>query len=436
MMQRFSRTLALRIVALLLVTVVTTLLAVDGRFVITPVLLSISIVVQAVSLGHALQRTNREVARFLAVVEANDFSERFERERDDVGFDELGRALSAVLKKVKARRGRAEADLRLLRAILDQVPVPLISVSRDGQVERLNQAARRFFGARPIVRREDLRTLSDDLERTVETLEPGQSQLVDIGARDRILVSVSLVRAAAVTHRVFALQSLRSELERTEVEAWQALVRVLTHELMNSLTPVRSLALTAADLLGDRDGTTGDDDVVEDARVALSTVAKRTDGLMSFIKSYRQIAKLPKPVKAKVPVSALFDRIVHLFSDDSGGRFECAVVPRQLHLHVDPEQIEQVLINLVRNAIDAHPAVRLELHASIDPRGRPRVTVSDNGPGISADVAAKMFVPFFTTKREGSGVGLSLTRQIMRAHGGFVSFEGVEPHGARFILSF
>ncbi len=430
MLGRFSRSVAIRVFGLASTVAAGTLAAGDGRFVITPIILTAISIAQAVALVRFVERTNRDLARFLAAVKAGEFGERFEREREGVGFDDLGRELAALLGRIKELRGHSEIDLRVTRAILDQVPVPLLAVGPDGQVERINHAARRFFGTLHPVRVHDLQPLGEALVAAIETLEPGGQQLVRVGASDRVLVGVSEVRAGAHTRRVFSLQSLRHELESAEVEAWQALVRVLTHELMNSLTPVRSLASAAAELL-----EAEDPEAVEDARIALRTVAKRADGLLGFIEGYREIARMPKPNRSDLRVGELFARIERLFGDVAS-QVTVSVAPQNLTLRADGEQIERVLINLVRNAFDAAPDARVTLRARLDARGRPTISVTDDGPGVPQDVAAKIFVPFFTTKPNGTGVGLALTRQIMRAHGGSVAYETVEPQGARFTLHF
>ena len=430
MSRRFSMQVAFRVTGLVLTIVSGTLLAVDGRFVITPFLFAVMSLAQAVGLVRFVERTNRELARFLSAVRAEDYTERFEREREGVGFDDLGRELTGLFGRIRALREQSEIDLRVLRAIIDHVPVPLIAVSPDDRVEHLNKAARRFFGTLHVVRVLDMKPLGDELVRAVETLTPGSTQLVPMTSSDRVLIGVSHVRSGAESRRVFSLQSLRGELETAEVEAWQALVRVLTHELMNSLTPVRSLAQSAAHVL-----QAGDAEAIEDAQVALRTVAKRADGLLRFIESYREVARVPKPECSDVRVQELLDRVCRLFKD-APATVEAKVTPETLVVRIDGEQIERVLINLVRNAIEAAPEARIQLSARLDERGRPVMTVSDDGPGIPAQVASKMFVPFYTTKLGGSGVGLSLTRQIMRAHGGFASFAPVEPNGAQFTLHF
>lgn len=404
----------------------------DGRFLFTSVMVFATAVVQLLWLISDVRRTNVELARFIEAARAGDFTSNFDRSDQGTGFEELGRSLSELMESFRSKRADAEMERRYLRAILDQVPVPLISVSDDGSVDRLNNAARRLFGTMTPTRLEHLREIGEGFESVIRTLEPGQRQVVPFAGGDRVVVSVSRIGFAGSALRLFSLQSLRHELDGAELEAWQQLVRVLTHELMNSLTPIRSLAQTARDLLAESE------DGREDAIEALGTVAKRADGLLSFVDSYRRFSRMPKPERELVSLQELLSRIERLFtSDGEGHRIDVAVEPINLEIHADPSQLEQVLINLVRNAIDAASGpAQVELSAEVGSDGRALVTVRDHGPGMSEDTVARAFVPFFTTKRGGSGVGLSLTRQIMRAHGGFVTLDSKPGHGATFRLGF
>ena len=438
-LQRFALHLDIRLGILFGTFVVTAYLFSVRHAYLSATVLAAVAVVQAVQIARYVRRTNRELARFFDGLRAREFSDRFDGEGLGADFDVLGRSLAAIIEDVKADRSGRDLELRLRKAIVDQVPVPLLTVDAQGKVEKLNNAARRFFGTAVVGHLDALRAFDPELHDGIEGLELGGQALVYLSGGDRVLVTAAAVHSSEQQLRLFSLQSLRGELESTEVKAWQELVRVLTHELMNSLTPIRSLAMTAASLMeedGDRH-TSERSSNRSDTYLALVTVAKRAEGLLRFVESYRQVSRLPKPKRTKVRAAKLFARVERLFRDEvPPERFARNVRPDGLEMNVDAEQVEQALINLVRNALDAAPHAVITLNASIDARGRAVVSVSDDGPGVPEDVASKMFVPFFTTKREGSGVGLSLTRQIMRAHGGFVSFEQVEPHGARFVLTF
>lgn len=430
---------ALRLTARVLGVSVSALVALgafwDGRFMVTGTLVTVLVAAQLYGLVADVRRTNRELARFLETARAGDFSQRFDQGREGAGFEELGKSLSGLMERFREERADAETELRYLRAIMDQVPVPLISVLDDGSLERLNNSARRLFGTVDVRRVEQLAPYGTELLAVVRDAEPGQRHVVHFGERDRVVVSVSRISTAGQNLRVISLQSLRDELEGAELEAWQQLVRVLTHELMNSLTPIRSLASTAAELLA---RAKPQDESVADAREAVETVAKRADGLLSFVESYRQISRMPRPEREIVPVAALFARVASLFSSElPEAALECDVEPSNLEIDADPGQIEQILINLIRNAHEAAQGpVTIRLEARIDREGRAEIAVADDGPGLAPDVAKRAFIPFYTTKRGGTGVGLALTRQIMRAHGGFVSLQTAPGEGAKFVLTF
>jgi signal transduction histidine kinase len=247
-------------------------------------------------------------------------------------------------------------------------------------------------------------------------------QLVVHGAEFR-------VRGETVT--LVSLQNIQSELEEKELEAWQNLIRVLTHEIMNSITPISSLASTAHDLIGDPATTeegsgaiTGD--TIVDIRGALNTIHKRSQGLLHFVETYRSLTKIPRPRFQLFGVQDLFDRVGNLMGPQAakiGVAVSMQVDPKDLMLEADPGLVEEVLINLVTNAMQALEntrAGRIGVSAFIDRRGRVIVEVSDNGPGIGEEALEKVFIPFYTTKANGSGIGLSLCREIMRMHRGTI----------------
>jgi C4-dicarboxylate-specific signal transduction histidine kinase len=215
---------------------------------------------------------------------------------------------------------------------------------------------------------------------------------------------------------------------------------------MNSITPVSSLAKTALDLVEDvSDKISHESELVaelQDVKDAVDTVARRSDGLMDFVASYRQLTRLPEPKKTQFLIADLFADVCRMATTQwpaDGPVLDTSIDPSELDLHVDRRMIEQVLINLVQNAyhaVDMTSEPRIELHARLNQRGHVTIEVLDNGPGISADIATKIFVPFYTTRKEGSGVGLALSRQIMIANGGTITFTNRVEGGARFALVF
>jgi two-component system nitrogen regulation sensor histidine kinase NtrY len=239
-------------------------------------------------------------------------------------------------------------------------------------------------------------------------------------------------RLAGQDISLVSIQNIQSELEKTEIEAWQKLIRVLTHEIMNSITPISSLASTMNELIGETfSGMTSDSEsdqeTLDDIRQAIKTIQKRSQGLLHFVDAYRNLTLIPQPNFQIFPLHELFERVEKLMQaniEEKGIDFEAKVEPKSLELTADPELIEQVLINLLLNALQAleqrqDPQIRLE--ARLDDRGRILIQVKDNGPGISKENLDKIFIPFFSTKDGGSGIGLSLSRQIMRLHKGTIN---------------
>ncbi|HEX3074901.1 MAG TPA: ATP-binding protein, partial [Ignavibacteriales bacterium] len=220
-----------------------------------------------------------------------------------------------------------------------------------------------------------------------------------------------------------SLQNIQTELEEKEMEAWQKLIRVLTHEIMNSVTPISSLASTVGDLL---ERGQKDEETIKDIKLAIDTIKRRSDGLIKFVDSYRSLTRIPKPDFQIFQIRELFHRINQLMSIEfrkAGVHFEYSVEPDSLELAADPQLIEQALINMTLNSMQSlseSDNKKIKLAAHLDDRGKTVIKVIDNGPGISEELQEKIFIPFFSTKKEGSGIGLSLSRQIMRSHGGSI----------------
>lgn len=258
---------------------------------------------------------------------------------------------------------------------------------------------------------------------------------------ERALVSVSALSLQGKAQRLAALMPVESELEAEALNAWRQLVHVLTHEIMNSLTPVASLSRTARELLGE-DGSSVPADARADLAMALDAIGRRADSLVQFVGSYRSLSGVPQPRPERVALLALFDRVALLVRPHwqaRGGRVEFAVQPATLELVVDPGQLEQALINLLKNAADATAGVASPT-ASVSARlvrgARLQIEVADNGSGVPPELVAHIFTPFFTTKKHGSGIGLAMVRQLVHGNGGTVRYARPVGSGARFMITF
>ncbi len=447
--KHFSVQIGLRVALLTLVLVAWAILFVVPGYPILWLLLTAIALLQVHNIFRFVTRTNAELARFLEAVRYADFGQRFDMRRKGAGFEELGGVLTDIVERFQAERAQQEEDLRHLRALTEHVPVPLLSVHPDGKVQLHNNAARRLFGSTRIARLEDFKTFGEDFSKQVLAVEPGERRLAVFELDDleqQLTISATEIVIAGKLEKLVSLQNIQSELDGVQLQAWQDLVRVLTHEIMNSITPVTSLAKTATELVDDAVRKLGEySEVAEelaDVKSAVETVARRSEGLMQFVQSYRRLTRLPAPKLRQILLSELFANVEQLVAAEWAEKeieLSLRVEPSSLELTADPDMVEQVLLNLLQNAeqvLAGRDSARVSVVGSLNRQGHVSVEVSDNGPGVSADIAKRIFVPFFTTRREGSGVGLALTRQVMLAHGGTATLGTSDSGGAKFSLLF
>jgi len=446
---RLALRLALRVVVLtVLLSLMIFLLVVPG-YPTVALLVALLAILSVAELLRLVNRTNNELTRFLDAVRYADYGQRFRMQGVGQGFDELGEAFTHIITRFQSERTDQEQQLRHLQALTEHVPVPLLSLEPDGRIQLHNNAARRLFASARVNRLEDLAAFGEELGRALVSVLPGEQRLVPFlldGMEQRLTMSATEIATQGRMQKLVSLQNIQSELDSVQLQAWQELVRVLTHEIMNSITPVASLARTASDLVDDATcKLVGHPEVVHelaDVKSAVDTVARRSDGLMQFVQSYRRLTRLPPPDKCAVRLEQLFDSVRQLIDaqwDDDAPTLDLRVEPQSLEVSADRDMLEQILLNIVQNAAQAladQPAGTVEVLARLNRHGHVMIEITDNGPGVAAEIADKIFVPFFTTRRDGSGVGLALTRQVMLAHGGNAALGQGDSGGARFTLTF
>jgi nitrogen fixation/metabolism regulation signal transduction histidine kinase len=377
------------------------------------------VLLQVIGLLGYVESHVHTLEEFFAAVNYEDFTRRFVEDDVDV---ELKEAFNRILAGFQDARAERDIQAGYLETVVKHVPVPFIAARADGTLSLVNNPARRLTGLPALRRFEQLAELDPHLPGMMQNIEPGSQQLLQTRIRDipaELRVSVSEIRMAGETERLYSIENLSGELTARESSAWRNLIRVLTHEIMNTLTPVTSLAQTTATMIDEPDAT-------DDIREAVTTIARRSEGLVNFVSRYRELLQVPQPDSEAIRVTDALASVVGLMASElKGVRLDVDVVPESLEVYADRQLLDQVLVNLVKNAADAMrdaDSPELRLSGKMD-FGRVILRVRDNGPGIPEETMDQIFVPFFTTKRDGSGIGLSLSRQIMTAHGGEIVVE-------------
>lgn len=377
----------------------------------------------ALGLWTHVRRTNRIMTRFVEALRFGDNATRFGLEQG-AGFGDLGEALDAAMLRAHERQDAMEGELRFHEALVDDMPVALLTIDLDGQVTPANKAARHLFRDATGSRAEDYAPYGATFAR--QLAEGGPSEAVLLLAFEGMPQNV-LVRQATLDRlgrriRAVTVQPIQGMLNAVEAAAQTDLVRVLTHEILNSLTPVTSLAQTAAGLLEGPD--LASDPRIADARTAVAALARRASGLSHFIDAYRAVARPPEVEPRRFVAAPWAEDLVSLFKTEAASiDVTLSVEPADLVLDADPDLLAQVVINLLRNARQAMEGHVAKPHVTLRLRilgETVLLDVEDNGPGIPPGLRNDIFLPFFTTRANGTGVGLNLARQIAIAHGGTI----------------
>jgi two-component system, NtrC family, nitrogen regulation sensor histidine kinase NtrY len=417
-------------------------------FVFVPLAVALLALYQVFALTYFIEKTNRDLSRFLLSIKYDDASQSFTSLGMGSSFDELKKAFNEVISKLQTTRSEREVQARYLKTIIEHVGIGLMTYKPDGTVDLINNAAKKLLKVAVLRDLHNMRETSAELVDTLLSLKHGDKRLVKL-ERDGETIHLSIFAHTFVIreeeYTLVSLQNIQEELEEKELEAWQNLIRVLTHEIMNSITPISSMTSTLLEVFSQDDDHFKDKidpEKFEDIIDALETINKRSQGLMNFVSAYRNMTLVPKPKYKILSVKDLFKRVEGLMNNKLvGGRiaFKWSVDPESLELTADPDLMEQVMINLILNAIDAvdsrdNPLITLS--AFMDAEGKVVITVEDNGMGIVPEALERIFIPFFTTKKQGSGIGLSLSRQILRLHHATIRAQAEPDKGAVFTLKF
>jgi nitrogen fixation/metabolism regulation signal transduction histidine kinase len=368
----------------------------------------------------------------------------------DTGDHELQQAYQMILSKFQDLRIQKETHYHYLQRVIEHVDTALICLDHKQDIQLINRSAKALLQVPDLRDLRSLEKVDRDLVTLIREIDTGHRKIIRLIRHGKIF-NLS-VRASTFTlekdkYKIVSLHDIRTELEEQEVESWQKLVRVLTHEIMNSTIPITNMVGLARDFLVDDEGKPKEipglekeeiDDLVE----SLSTAENRSKGLVKFVQTTKDLARLPHPTISEIPVEELFNRLRGFFKNDIKKHkidFKLILCQPDIIIKADLEMIEQVLINLIKNAMEVvrdQPGPKIKLTAERKDNQAVTISVFDNGPGIPEENLDKIFIPFFSTKKEGSGIGLSLSRQIMKLHRGRIDVETEPGSGTTFLLEF
>jgi two-component system, NtrC family, nitrogen regulation sensor histidine kinase NtrY len=437
-------------VAILVFTIFAFTVILDGKD--TSIFLALALLAaigfQVSQLVKVVERPTQDVSSFLDAIKFDDLSSSFKTESPDPSVQKLHREMNEALGKLRQSRKEKDSEYQFFKNIVQHVGIGILTFKRDETIQIINNAAKRLLHIDKADRLHDLRDVSEDMVEAFLKLKTGGRELVRVKNGDEtIQLSIYAIELTLRGEEVklISMSNIQSELEEKEMEAWQNLVRVLTHEIMNSVTPISSLAGVVEEELHRKllaNELNMEKEEAEDMHLSIQTISRRSEGLIKFVKEFRSLTHIPKPKLAEVCIRPLLDELAMLHKKelaDNNITISISVEPDTLCIRADKTLVEQVLINLIKNAIQAFGEKqdkKIMLSSYVNENGGVIVSVKDNGTGIEPEALEKIFIPFFSTKKTGSGIGLSLSKQIMRQHEGNIAVKSVLGEGTEFLLRF
>jgi len=448
--KRFRVQIALRVLLLLASALLFAFLYSHEQFLVSAIILLVLIVLQTISLILFAEHTNKRLTKFLEGIRHADFSASFSDEGLGKSFIDLSHQFNQIINEFKKNRAEKEEHFNYLLTVIQHVSIGIIVFRRDGKIDVFNNAIKKLLRVSHLRNIKELEVVKEDLPELLLKMKAGDKNLIKIFLEDELIqlsVNATEFRMRGEEYVLVSLQNIHPELEEKEIESWQRLIRVLTHEIMNSITPISSLASTVQEMMvnpeTDRiEMSQLSEEDLESIHSAMSTIESRSRGLLNFVEIYRNLTRIPKPNFRYFAIRELCDKANELLKprlEMHNIKCVCKVFPEELMLLADPDLVDQVLINLLLNAIDAvkeKDGAKISITASTNLNNRISIEIADNGHGIKPDLLDKIFMPFFTSKKEGSGIGLSLSRQIMQMHKGAISVKSKPEEGTVFTLTF
>jgi signal transduction histidine kinase len=404
-------------------------------------------VIQIVLLINYLNKTNKELNQFYQSVINEDSTVSFQKKplrKQPV----LSETLNSITSQISQLRYEKEVSYSYLKQVVNHLNTGIIAFKPNGQVDLVNQATLSYLGLNELNNINQLKDFGDPFYQRIinpsitgnETIEIKRNQ-----SKLKFSLRSSMFRLGNQNIQLVSFQNIKEELELNELKSWEKLIRVITHEIMNSVSPIVSLTKTLGNIFVKKEKPVNPDNIeenhIQDTIKGLNIIKRRGNGLLDFVKKIRQVHLLPTPIKEEIKVKELFEGVFRLLKfslEENKIHYSVKVHPETLQIYADRNLVEQVIINLVKNSLEALDETReklIEINA-FEVNSRKIIEVADNGKGIPPELAEDIFIPFYSTKNEGSGIGLSLSRQVMRFHGGNIYVRSIPYEKTVFTLKF
>ena len=418
-----------------------------GRYRYMAVLLPLA-VLEAGLLVWFFNRTNHRIAFFFRALRNQDGTIRFPEKVRGRTLSQLNRSLNDVNRVYSELARAGESSEQYYRSLLGHVGTGLIVFDDSGMVETVNPAFERIFGVYGIQRIDDMAKAGQDVPGKLRGLKPGKPEILGLsvdGTLKQLLLGKAVLFIGEREMNLVSVENIKDEMDRKELESWIRLIRVLNHEIVNTVTPITTLSATFYELL-QKDGKTDRDnisnEVLSDTTRALQSIHEHGKGLIKFVESYRQLTRLPDPAFKKIPLKEFISRELYALKGHPGGKQAGTVLevdPEDLAVTGDIELLQRVFSNVLINALQSmerSEKKEIKVSALLDHYNRIVVRITDTGCGIPEDIREQVFVPFFSTREGGSGIGLSLCRRIMQLHHGGIAIDPAPGGGTTVSLQF
>ncbi len=433
---RFSTGIVLRVMFLLLVSMILAFVLVTKNWFFTPLVTGIILVIAVIELIRHLNKYQKSLNQFLLAVKQGGFNTTFPQSSKP--GEEIFKTFNEIIDAFAALALKNESQYQFLKTLTENIRAGLICFNTSGDISMLNPEAKKFIGKPYIKTIQEIEAVQKDLFKKIHVLNTGESGVIKMKSGKVELDTLVHKKTVIINDEelnIILLQDIHNEMEMNQLNSWQQLTRVMRHEIMNSLTPIVSLTEAVNSLITSKKSISSEEEDYKDIIESLDAIENRSKGLLRFVNAYKNFSNPPEIHKIQFEISGLLERVEQLFKnkfEEKNIILDISCKPKSLQIEADEELLEGVIINLVKNAIEAMDTQGGKISVVARKTERVHISVADTGMGIKSENLENIFIPFFTTKEKGSGIGLSLGRQVIQLHGGNISVHSIPGKGTSF----